>query len=102
MSDHAYTVDFENNVEVLLSAVIHTNENEIYNDGEYEYETMAFPFMRNLGKVIYEFELNRKRTYTPNLEKFRVGYDKVVKIQDKLHADLYHNYDHYIILLLLW
>ena len=95
VSDHAYVVDFKNNVEFLLSAVIHTNENRIYNDGEYEYETTAFPFMKNLGKAIYDYELTRKRTYTPNLAKFRVSYDKVVKIQDELHADLYHNYDHY-------
>jgi hypothetical protein len=74
MIDNAYVVDFENNVEFLLTAVIHVNENEIYNDGEYEYEEEGFPFMANLGQVIYQHELQRKRRHTPNLARFRMVY----------------------------
>ncbi|GAA4436826.1 hypothetical protein GCM10023188_30340 [Pontibacter saemangeumensis] len=72
--DNAYLVDFENNVEFLLTAVLLANENEVFNDGQYEYEEVAFPFMKNLGQAIYDFELKRKRKHQPNLEKFRIDY----------------------------
>lgn len=38
--DNAYIVDFENGVEFMLSVVINTNTNGIYNDGKYEYKTL--------------------------------------------------------------
>jgi len=75
-TDVAYVVDFENNVEFMLAATIHTNRNRIYNDGEYEYEETAFPFMRDLGQLIYNYELKRPRQYEPDLSAFRLLYDK--------------------------
>jgi hypothetical protein len=73
--DNAYVVDFENKVEFLLSAVLLANENEVFNDEKYEYEEVAFPFMKDLGQAIYEYELKRKRKHLPDLEKFRIEYD---------------------------
>ena len=49
MIDNAYVVDFENNVEFLLAAVLLVNENEMFNDDKYEYEEVGFPFMKRLG-----------------------------------------------------
>lgn len=72
--DNAYIVDFENNVEFILSAVIHVNNNQIYNDGVYEYDKTGFPFMAELGKTIYEYELTRKRKNPPNLDRFKLEY----------------------------
>jgi len=72
--DNAYFVDFENNVEFLLTAVIQSNEDEIYNDGKYEYEEVCYPFMKNLGQVIYQLELSRTKKYLPDLNKFRMDY----------------------------
>lgn len=72
--DNIYFIDYENHVEFILSAVIQSNDNEIYNDNHYEYETVCFPFMRNLGEKIYELELNRIKKNEPNFssfEKFR-------------------------------
>ena len=60
LSDNAYIVDSKNNVEFLLSAVIYVNENEIFNDDKYEYEKIGWPFLANLGRVIYKYELERK------------------------------------------
>ncbi len=74
--DNAYIIDLENNVEFLLSAVIHTNKNRIYNDGEYEYEETAFPFLKNLGRLVYQYELQRTRGNSPDLSRFEVEYDK--------------------------
>lgn len=70
--DNAYIVDFENGVEFMLSAVINTNTDGIYNDGKYEYKTIGYPFMKNLGQVIYEYERKRKRKHKPNLSEFRI------------------------------
>jgi hypothetical protein len=72
--DNAYVVDFENKVEFMLTAVIAVNENEIYNDGTYEYDTVGYPFMRNLGKAFLAHELKRKKKHLPNLEKFKIEY----------------------------
>lgn len=70
--DNAYFVDFENGVEFMLSAVINTNTDGIYNDGKYEYKTIGYPFMKNLGQVIYDYERKRKRKYKPDLSEFRI------------------------------
>ncbi|MDP4266616.1 MAG: serine hydrolase [Bacteroidota bacterium] len=71
MSDCAYIVDFKNKIEFMLSAVIYVNSDEILNDNKYEYSEIGFPFMKNLGKIIYDFEKRRKRIYHPNLKNFR-------------------------------
>lgn len=58
LTDNAYIVDEKNGVEFILSATVHVNENQIYNDDNYEYDEIGLPFLAKLGKVIYEFELN--------------------------------------------
>lgn len=70
--DTAYIVDFENQIEFMLSAVIYVNENQIFNDGVYEYDSIGYPFLANLGRVIHDYELKRKRSHKPNLQKYRV------------------------------
>ncbi|MBI1769048.1 MAG: serine hydrolase [Bacteroidetes bacterium] len=74
--DNAYIVDFKNNVEFMLSAVINTNTDGVYNDSKYEYHKIGFPFMRNLGMTIYKYELKRKRARKPNLSGFKLKYDQ--------------------------
>lgn len=74
--DNAYIVDFENNIEFMLSAVINTNTDGIYNDGKYEYHKIGFPFMRNLGRAVYKYELKRKRVRRPDLSDFKLKYDQ--------------------------
>ncbi|MCF0050712.1 class A beta-lactamase-related serine hydrolase [Dyadobacter sp. LJ53] len=72
--DNAYIVDFENKVEFMLTAVVQSNEDGVYNDDKYEYEEVCYPFMKNLGRTIYEFELKRKKEYLPDLSKFIMEY----------------------------
>lgn len=71
LTDIAYIVDYNNNIEFLLSATIHCNRDGIYNDDKYEYETIGLPFMKNLGRIIYEHELKRPRKYKPDLSTSR-------------------------------
>ena len=54
--DNAYIVDNEKGIEFMLTSVIYTNENDILNDGKYEYYKIGMPFLANLGREIYSFE----------------------------------------------
>jgi Beta-lactamase enzyme family len=74
--DVAYVADFEKNIEFMLSAVIYCNSDGILNDDNYDYEHTGFPFMKNLGQVIYNYELKRVRKQIPDLSNFKIGYDK--------------------------
>lgn len=74
--DNAYIVDFDTNIEFMLSAVIHVNKDGIYNDGRYEYESIGQPFLKNLGNLIYQYEVTRKREHHPNLSAFKFEYDR--------------------------
>ena len=72
--DAAYIADFNNNVEFMLSAVIHCNSDGIFNDDKYDYDDIGFPFMKHIGQVIYDYELKRRRKVDPDLSKFRFNY----------------------------
>jgi hypothetical protein len=73
ISDCAYIVDYKNNIEFFLSAVIYVNEDEILNDSRYEYSSTGFPFIAQLGRVIYEYELkNRKQK---NFTQKKIDYN---------------------------
>lgn len=74
LTDAAYIVDFTNNVEFMLTATIYCNSDGVFNDDKYDYETIGFPFLKNLAKVIYEFELKRQRSNIPDLSLFRFDY----------------------------
>ena len=74
--DIAYITDFDKNVEFFLSAAINCNMNGIINDDIYEYDTIGLPFMKNLGQVIYDYELKRKKPYQPDLSAFKINYNK--------------------------
>ncbi|MBB6127837.1 serine hydrolase [Mucilaginibacter lappiensis] len=72
--DNAYIVDFKNKVEFLLTAVVQSNEDGVYNDNKYEYATVCLPFLKNLGRVIYQYELKRPKKHRPNLTQFKFNY----------------------------
>jgi len=72
--DAAYILDYKNNIEFMLSAVIHCNSDQIFNDDKYDYETVGKPFMKNLGQVIHDYELTRTRKVIPDLNSFRFNY----------------------------
>jgi len=71
VTDNAYIVDFEHGVEFLLTAVVLVNDNGIFNDGAYEYDEVGLPFLAELGRVIYAYELERPRMHRPDLSKWR-------------------------------
>lgn len=74
--DNAYIVDFEKGIEFMISAVLLCNKDEIFNDDKYDYDTIGFPFMKNLGQLLYNHEISRPRKHKPDLSKFKMVYDK--------------------------
>jgi hypothetical protein len=71
ITDVAYVVDFATGVEFLLSATLHVNRNQTYNDGVYEYDEIGYPTLARLGRLIYEFERKRPRPYPADLSRYR-------------------------------
>ncbi len=59
-TDVAYIKDEKNDIEFMLVATVLTNANGIFNDGVYEYDELGVPFLAELGRQVYQHELNRK------------------------------------------
>ena len=59
LTDVAYIKD-DLGVEFLLAATILVNRNQIFNDGEYEYDDIGIPFLGALGRAVYEYEILRR------------------------------------------
>lgn len=73
LTDIAYIIDFKNKVEFMLSGTIYVNRDGILNDDKYEYEELGYPFFKEVGNIIYRYELERKRKFVPDLEKFNIA-----------------------------
>jgi hypothetical protein len=71
-------VDFKHKVEFMLSGVIYVNRDGVLNDDKYEYDETGYPFFKEVGDIIYRYELERKRKYPPDLKKFELSYNKGV------------------------
>lgn len=61
LTDVAYIQDRDKGIEFILAGSIHVNENQIYNDGQYQYEAVGLPFFGELGRAVYTWEEQRKR-----------------------------------------
>ncbi|HRI59533.1 MAG TPA: serine hydrolase [Saprospiraceae bacterium] len=71
LTDVAYIVDFENNVEFMLAATILCNSDGIFNDDTYNYDDIGFPFLAKLGRAVLEYERKRERKSKPDLGNFQ-------------------------------
>ncbi|RMB59479.1 hypothetical protein EAX61_07795 [Dokdonia sinensis] len=60
LTETAYIVDEKENVQFLLSATILVNENGIFNDNTYEYETVGIPFLAQLGREFHQYAIGNK------------------------------------------
>ena len=76
LTDVSYVADFHNGVEFMLAATLYVNSNDILNDGTYDYETVGWPFLYQLGQTVYRYELGRDRQHKPDLSRFRVAYEQ--------------------------
>ncbi len=60
LTDCAYIVDSRNDVEFMVTATILVNKDGIFNDDAYEYDEIGIPFLAELGRQLYQLELERK------------------------------------------
>jgi hypothetical protein len=76
LTDIAYVVDFKNNVEFMLTTTVYVNSDGILNDDKYDYDSVGYPFMYQLGQTLYNYELQRSRSHKPDLSKFKLRYEQ--------------------------
>ena len=58
----------------MLIGNIYVNSDGVLNDDKYEYEETGYPFFKEVGNIIYQYELKRKRKYAPDLSAFQFDY----------------------------
>ena len=76
LTDVSYVADFKNKVEFMLSATVYVNSDGILNDDKYDYDSIGYPFLYQLGQTIYTYELQRPRLYKPDLSEFKIKYEQ--------------------------
>jgi len=74
LTDVCYFVDFEKKIEFFLSATILCNSDGVFNDDKYDYDAVGYPFLKNLGQLVYEYELQRKKKRLPDLSRYKIEY----------------------------
>lgn len=76
LTDVAYFADFDTGVEFMLSATLYANKDGVIGDNKYDFESAGKPFLKELGRMVYEMELLRKKKHKPDLQRYKVTYDK--------------------------
>jgi len=61
LTDCAFIQDKKNDVSFFLTATIHVNENQIYNDGVYEYEEIGIPWLAELGRLTHNYMVSQNK-----------------------------------------
>ncbi len=74
LTDIAYITDIKNNIEFMLTGNIYVNSDGILNDDKYDYDEIGYPFFKEVGNIIYDYELKRERKHKPNLAEFIMKY----------------------------
>ncbi|MBS1605048.1 MAG: serine hydrolase [Bacteroidetes bacterium] len=74
LTDYAYIVDFKHNLEFMLSGTIYTNSDGVLNDDKYDFEEIGYPFFKEVGEIVYQYELERQRAVKPDLKRFQLQY----------------------------
>ena len=66
MEDVSFIIDTQQKTGFFLSCVLFANEDGIMNDGQYEYYTVGFPFMKKLGEIILNYHRNHPLFANPD------------------------------------
>jgi hypothetical protein len=48
--DCAYLIDFQTGKEFILTVGMYANQDEVINDAKYDYDNLAYPFMKDVGR----------------------------------------------------
>ena len=76
LTDVSYVLDTKNNIDYMLSATIYVNSDGVVNDSKYDEEAVGFPFLNQIGKAFYQYELERPRKFKPVLKNQVKQYEK--------------------------
>ncbi len=71
--DAAYIVDLDTGKEFVLTVGIYANEDEVINDAKYDYESLAYPLMKDIGRLI----MNQLPENKENVEYLRGFIEEV-------------------------
>ncbi len=55
LTDCAYIINEKTKKEYIITATIHVNNNQIFNDNNYEYDAIGFPFLAELGRQLIKY-----------------------------------------------
>lgn len=83
LTDVSYIVDTLHNIDYFLSATLYVNSDGVVNDSKYDEKTTGFPFLLQLGQLIYNYELKRPRTIRPELGFQGLNYPKRTEISNR-------------------
>ena len=75
MTDVSYVIDTVEGIDYFLSATLYVNSDGVVNDSKYDEETIGFPFLRELGGLVHQYELERNRRFRPTLGLQGVRYE---------------------------
>jgi hypothetical protein len=75
LTDVSYIVDTLHHIDYFLSATLYVNSDGVVNDSKYDEATVGFPFLRELGHLIYNYEIKRPRNSNPRLDFLGVQYE---------------------------
>jgi hypothetical protein len=76
LTDVSYVLDTKNNIDYMLSATVYVNSDGVVNDSKYDEEAVGFPFLNQIGKAFYQYELKRPRKFKPVLKNQVKQYEK--------------------------
>ena len=60
LTDTAYIIDTQHQLAYIMTATIHVNEDQIFNDDVYEYESIGIPFLAELGRQVHAVLLDQQ------------------------------------------
>ena len=70
VTETAYIVDFKKKKDYIFSISMYVNQDEIINDGVYEYEKIARPFIANLSRIIQDNLSHSSNKITPYTDAY--------------------------------
>lgn len=76
LTDVSYVLDTIHGIDYFLSATLYVNSDGVVNDSKYDEETIGFPFLRELGRLVYDYELQQKRQVSIVLKNPVPTYEK--------------------------
>jgi hypothetical protein len=59
LTDCAFIQDRKNGISFILTATIHVNNDGIFNDDVYEYESVGIPFLAEVGRQLHDYYMSQ-------------------------------------------